>query len=375
MADAELRIGGVVYGGWESVGITRAMDAAAGAFRLTVTDRWSGQREPWPINPGDECEVRADGETVIRGWVDIVRPGFDAGSHAIEVQGRDRTGDMIDCSAVHDPDEWRRIDLLALANILGGPFGIGARAEVDVGAPIDLVKLNQGETALEALSRYAKARKVLVMPDGAGGVLLTRTGARRASVELVQGENILRASGSLDWSERFSDYIVKGQGRFNADNADGEPEAHVQAAARDTLVTRYRPLIVVADADAVESTAADRATWEANTRLGRSAQASVTVVGWRETPGGALWRPNTLVNVRSPWLRIDGQMLVRQVTLARDATSGTVATLELVSPQAYDPAPPDGKGRSLKKKDRANVWAEALGEEITEEQWRAAGNE
>lgn len=368
MRDTELRIGGEVYAGWESVGITRAMDAAAGAFRLTVTDRWAGQRESWPINPGDECEVRADGETVIRGWVDIVRPSLDSSAHAIEIQGRDRTGDMVDCSAVHDPDEWRNIDLLALAGILGGPFGISARAEAAVGDPFPLVKVNQGETALECLARYARARKLLVMPDGAGGLLLTRTGARRAAVDLIQGENIKSASGSLDWSERFSQYTVKGQGNFSEDNADGEPEAHVLATARDAYVTRYRPLIVIADADAVESTAAERATWEANTRLGRSAQASITVVGWRERAGGALWAPNTLVRVRSPWLRIDGQMLIRQVTLSRDSTSGTTATLECVSPQAYDPAPPDGaQGRSLKKKDRANPWLEALGEELDDE--------
>lgn len=65
------------------------------------------------------------------------------------------------------------------------------------------------------------------MPDGAGGLLITRAGNRRAAVGLVQGENILTASGSIDHSQRFSSYLVKGQASYSAES-DGEGEAHIE---------------------------------------------------------------------------------------------------------------------------------------------------
>ena len=357
----ELLIGGQLYAGWTKVGVTRAMDAAAGTFNLSVTDRWSENDRPWPITPGDACEVRIGGQTVITGYVDLVRPSYSAGSHSIEVQGRDKSADLVDCSAVHDPDEWRGIDLLRLAQILAAPFGVTARAETSVGEPFDLVKLQHGETALEALVRHAKMRKVLVMPDGRGGILLTRTGSRRAAVELVQGRNILEADGTLDGSERFSQYLVKGQAGYS-EETDGEIEAHASASATDAGVTRYRPLLIVADTGANDATAQERATWEANTRLGRSAEAGITVQGWRQTPNGALWEPNTLIRVRSPWLRLDGEMLIRQITMNKSG-SGTTTKLDLVSPQAFEPEPPDGK-QSKTAKGGDNPWLSAIGEDV-----------
>jgi prophage tail gpP-like protein len=62
---------------------------------------------------------------------------------------------------------------------------------------------------------------------------------------------------------------------------------------------------------------------------------------------------------------MDGWMLIRQVTYER-GEGGTTAKLEIVSPQAFDPEPPDGeKGKKGKKgkKGGRNIWAEAIGDE------------
>lgn len=370
MDDLELFVNGKIYAGWGSMGVTRAMDAAAGAFTVALTERWEGQEgmaaqvEPWPILPGDECEVRLGGVSMIRGYVDIFKPSYGPEQHSINIQGRDKTADMIDCSAIHKPDEWKNITVLRLAQILAAPFGIKARADTDVGEAFPVVKLQQGETAFEAIERYAQLRKMLVMPDGAGGLLLTRTGNTRASVALVQGVNIKDASGSIDHSQRFNQYLVKGQAAFSEDT-DGEAEAHIEGRVTDSGIKRYRPMLIVAEAGASNGDAIERATWEANTRIGKSATAQITVQGWRQTPGGPLWLPNMLVRVQSPWLRMDGDMLIRQVTFNRDSadgSDGTTTQIDIVSPQAYETEPPDSKKKKGKKGGR-NIWAEAIGEE------------
>lgn len=366
MDELELLVNGNAYAGWTSLGVTRAMDAASGAFTVSLTERWEGksgaaaQLEPWPILPGDACEVRLAGVPLIVGYVDIFRPSFSATAHSIEIQGRDKTCDLIDCSAVHAPDEWRNLDVLAFAQILAKPFGVPVTADADVGEKFTVLKLQQGEAVFEAIERYARQRKLLLMPDGGGGLLLTRAGLRRAEVALVQGGNILEASGSIDHSERFSSYLVKAQAGFSLDS-DGEAEAHIEGTVSDSGVTRYRPLLVVAEAGGSTASAGERATWEANNRIGKSAAASITVQGWRQRQGGALWAPNMLVPVRSPWLRMEGDMIIRQATFER-GDSGTTTKLDLVSPQAFAPEPPDAKAntRSAGKK---NIWTAATGEE------------
>lgn len=357
--DVELLVNGKRYRGWTSMGVSRAMDAAAGTFSLAITDRWYGQDQPLPINEQDECEVRLDGETVVTGYVDLFRASFGADDHSINVQGRDRTGDLADCSAVHSPDEWRNVTALQLAKILAGPFGVQVRADVNVGEAFRVAKLQQGETALEAIARYARQRKLLAMPDAGGGLLLTRVGVNRAQVPLVQGQNILSASGTRDLSQRFSRYVVRAQAGFSLET-DGQEEAHIEARASDPGVRRYRPLLLMAETGGTTKSAQDRAAWEANTRLGRSNAIEVTVQGWRQRPGGALWAPNLLVQVQSSWLRMTGgDMLIREVSFGRDLGGGTITRLALVSPQAFAPEPPTPATST----GSSNPWAEAFDDE------------
>jgi prophage tail gpP-like protein len=367
--DLALFVNGKIYRGWTDISLTRAMDAIAGAFAISLTERWAGdgtvasQSTPWPILNGDKCRIELGGEAIVDGYVDQFRPSFSATDHTIEIQGRDKTGDLVDCSAFHQPDQWKNQDLLQIAKILCAPFGVTVRADVDVGPPFPTIKLQQGETVFAALDRLARFRKVLLAPDKAGGVVIARAGTTRSVTPLIQGVNILSASGSLDTTQRFSNYIVKGQ-TTKSTTDDGVAESHQESRVTDSDVPRYRPLVLMAESG---SNPQDRATWEANVRLGRSATAKITVRGWRQTEGGTLWAPNQLVAVKSAWLRMDGDMLIRQVTYKRNGSEGTLVELDLVSPQAFSPEPPDTtkeKGTAAKGKgDSTNIWRAALGNE------------
>ena len=76
MPDVRLRVNGHKYAGWKSARITRGIEAVSGSFELSVTDRWSSKREPWPIREEDECVLLLDGKPVITGYVDSRRPSF-----------------------------------------------------------------------------------------------------------------------------------------------------------------------------------------------------------------------------------------------------------------------------------------------------------
>ena len=103
------------------------------------------------------CELLISGDSVIKGHIDKVAPSFSATDHGITISGRDASADLVDCSAVHKPGHWLNQDALQLASILAGPFGVSVTAEGDIGAPIPSFKLEQGETAFEALDRCSNS--------------------------------------------------------------------------------------------------------------------------------------------------------------------------------------------------------------------------
>ncbi len=352
--DVSISVNGKVYAGWTSVTVTSAMDAASGAFSLSYTERWPGSSELWPIMKGDACVVKINGLQLITGFVDLVSPEFDGRGHGLNVQGRDTTGDLVDCSADHRPDQWFNLTTLALAKILCDPFKIPVSTDIDIGGPLPFpVKLQQGESVVDALSRYCSYKKQLIVPDGLGGLLITRAGLKRSDVALVQGANILAGSGTLDDSGRYSLYRVKAQAPYNPD-LDPELESHIEAEASDDEIKRYRPLIVVAEMESTQATAKDRAEWEKSVRIGRGTQAEITVNGWQQKPGGDLWRPNTLASVKSTSLKIDGDMLIRAVTFSKNLRAGTTSRLSIVSPLAYTVRTP--------KIVNANPWMATLAE-------------
>lgn len=349
MPDVILQVNGRNYGGWKSVRITLGMEQIAGTFELSVSERFPGQPQAWPILPGNECRLLVKGRPVITGYVDEVAPSYDQASHGVQVTGRDRTGDLVDCSAIHKSGEWHGTALDRIAADICAPFGIKVITAAGVGKPFGRFALQEAETAFEALERAAKMRGVLLMSDGNGGLLLTRAASERVATALVKGQNIEKASGQFSHKDRHSRYIIKGQ---SPGSEDSTPEHNTQtkAEALDGAVRRYRPLIILAE-QGDGGTYADRAKWERNVRAGRASRVSCTVTGWEHA--GGLWLPNRLVQVRDDFLGVDGDLILAQVVLSLDG-EGSLAHLELCRREAFEliaVAEPQKKAR--KKKETA----------------------
>lgn len=328
----ELKVKGGVFSGWEGMEIKTGIEQVAGTFKLDITERWPGQDTPTPIMPGFACEVLLDGATVITGFVDSSNLNYDENSHSISIEGRDKTGDLVDCCAVHKSGQWKNRSLDKIAADICAPFGIKVIKQADVGTPFPSFNIQEGERAFEALDRMARMRAVLLVSDGLGNLIITRAGSQRIATELVEGVNIKRAKGKFDWKERFSHYVVKGQHR----GTDGEPADAARGPTGktdDAVIDRYRPMIVLAEDQGHIASLQQRAEWERNVRIGRANRATITVQGWKHA--GGLWRPNTLVRLRSPMLYADIDLLIAQVAYKLDS-NGTTTELELCRPEAFD---------------------------------------
>lgn len=342
MPDVSLVLGSGIYTGWTSARVTRSLEALSGTFEIGLTEREPGAIRPRSFAAGEACTVLLDGEVVITGWVDDVDPDYAAEQHSIRIAGRDRTGDLVDCSAIHKPGEWRGQKLETIVAELARPFGIPVRVVTDTGAAFARFAIEQGETVYEAVDRACRMRAVLATSTPAGGVLITRAGGgARVPVALERGVNILAGRGRISHRERFSHYIVKGQ-HPGDDLWPTSMAAHLRGEARDPGIARYRPMLLQAEDLTTTRSAADRAAWDANVRSARSRKATITVVGWRAGEAGPLWAPGQTVAVRDEWLGIDRDMLVSGVQFER-GERGTTTTLDLAVPGAFDQvAEPEG---------------------------------
>lgn len=334
--------------------ITRDLEQLSGSFRVEVLDRarffaarpawWQPKPTRGMVTPAERIEVALDGDVVLIGWVEAVEVNYGPDKVAITFQGRDVTGDLVDCAASADgPHEYRNLTLTELVERICRPYGIAVRAEVDVGAPFTRFAIEVGETAISAIEKACRQRAVLAVSDGVGGLVLTRGGTAPAPASLVFGANIQTMDATFDWAERFSLYIVRGQAerpqaqgivdaapitpaappataapaarRPGPTSPAGErPRIALTGRAEDPAIGRYRPTVAMAKTLSGGVSIQDQADWMMRTARAKSDALRVAVPYWRAGEEDRLWRCNERVVVDDPLSGVSHELLIAGIT-------------------------------------------------------------
>ncbi|WP_454908379.1 phage baseplate assembly protein [Variovorax gossypii] len=345
--NVELRVGGKIFGGWTRVFIRRSIEQIAGGFVLEVSHRWPGVDIPVGLREGLPCEVRINDELMITGYIDMYEPEVTEKSSFIRVEGRDKTGDLVDCSAIHKSGQWRGATLQQIVSDIAAPFGIKVKvaAGLDQGESFKSFALEDGEKAFDAIDRACRLRAVLCTSTPAGDVLLTDAGTEVAGAAIEEGVNARQFRATHTWKERFSQITLKAQAPGD-DDEYGASVAHLKATASDPEINRYRPLIVMADHSTSSSSLKERAAWEVRVRMGRGKRGTCTLVGWRtgkDGIGGELWLPNTTTPITSERMNLDQTMLIVGCTYTL-SEKGAFTEVEFARPEAFELI--EGIGRS-----------------------------
>lgn len=363
-----MKTNGVIFTDFLSVQVARDLQNISGTFLLECIDQvrlkqaLAALLDPPPgavvLDAGQKIEIAIDGETVLIGWIDRLHLFWDGNTIHCRIDGRDKTGDLVDCSLPELPAEFRGIDLLAVAKKVCERFGIPVKADVDVGAPFDKLSRHPHETALAFLEKAARQRAVLLTSDGVGGLLLTQGGKTRAPAPLRIGENMADVEFDRDWTRRFSDYYVVGQTSrkhrgtpaFDADSTpdttvpDDEPGTDSDAEGKTILMTghavdpevkRWRPTVLTTRTQSGMSTTQEQAEWALRVARGQSEGLRISALDWRDGPRNELWRPNARCAVFEPYSGTNRDMLIAGVRYAYTA-DGSRTQLRLVGLTAYD---------------------------------------
>ncbi len=330
---------------WTRVSITRSITSLADTFSLGYVD--INTRRDYPIKEGDRCILSIGAQKVITGHVDVAEWSYSAGgqggatSHGFSVQGRSKSGDLVDSSVVPDPSSWQHKTLLTIAAQICKPYGIvpilSANVDPLVLAPIARHSVEIGESPGDCLGRLAQKLGVLLRttPDGkleigrppglltAGAIVLDRGGAK-----------IKSGTRRSDHRQRHDLYIAFGQ-KQGSSTVLGDAAREGKQSAKDPRVLRYRPLVFIQDGASTTGTLRRAAEWTRNTRAGQSERVSYTVQGWESAPG-QLWEPGKTVIANDSLLRLSKKgLIVESVNFTFDKSGGSQTSIDLVNPEAF----------------------------------------
>ncbi len=355
--DVALLVAGQAYLGWTALTIELGIDRLIGSFSLELASRDRTAAQDWAVAAGDDCQIVLGGKALITGYVDSVSRGLEAEQHTLTVAGRDKACDLVDCAALNKPGSWRNVTLEKIAGELAAPFGVSIQFTSGSGKPLARFALQQGETAWAAIERAARYRGLIAFSDGQGGIKIGNPDSGIRSGRIAEGNNLLSITAEVDHSQRFSQYVVKGQSS-GTDDRHGKVVAQIKGEANDAGVTRYRPMMVIGEEQSDAASLKKRANWEATVRAARAEKATVSVPGWFAGDGsanGPVWEPGARADCDAPSVKISGDRLIESLRLSRD-DQGTRTELVLVAPAAWtqlaepEPKPPAPKVAKKKKR-------------------------
>lgn len=348
-----LRVDGMDYAGWTSVRISAGVERQARDFDLSVCWQWPGQDQPLPIKQGAKAHVFIGQDLVLTAWVFSTPISHTPNNITRGIQGRSLTADLVDCSAVNKPGQWRRQSMQKIVQALAQPFKLSVLSEVAETAALVDHTIKPGETAFESIDRLLTQSRLLSTDDAQGRLVIVEAGsAGRAADALEVGQNVLSADAGLDFSQVMSEYRVVGQ-KSGTDESWGQETNEVTSSVTDPRATRYRPLLIQQQGQLTKQLARDRVNWERGSRMGKALGATYKVQGWRQS-NGRLWLHNQIVRVRDPIIGFDRDMLITEVQYQLDE-QGAVATLTVAPPESVLPEPKDPyKERKPKKGGKAD---------------------
>ncbi|NLS00176.1 Mu P family protein [Rhizobium sp. P38BS-XIX] len=383
-----LVIAGTHYDQWTSAEVVRDLKDFSGSFRFALYDPLrSGNTFAYAstgplisLEPGPAVEILVDGELVLKGHIEDVSVDIDEGHASVEITGRDKTGDLVDSAALTDgPAEFNNVKLEEAIKRIAQPFGLTVRSEVDTGEPFSRYSLDLAETAFSASEKGARSRHALVLSDGVGGIVITRTGAKRAPDDLTLPGNVQSSSRRYSHRGRHSKTHVRGQGERAGQKKRGAANLDVSAeplspddrkpgdgsateqerkgtvasgVSVDEEITRHRPIVHLARSKADGQACQDEADWRMRNSRTEGEQLTYKVQGF--SANGQLWRVNEIAAVDDAYQNISRDMLISRVANRHDER-GAITELSIVSPESFDKKAvgnrrKNGKGKKSKHK-------------------------
>lgn len=370
--EVSILVDGQIYKGWKSARIECSIEQISRAFALSVTDNFPGNENFRRLRPGREVQLFIGSDVVCTGYITSTPIRYDAKSVTVQVQGKSKTVDLVDCcspwaaiapnsgSGGQKSDSWQDIkgvkqntksvppaktvnkswhnqSAKQIISDLCSPYGINVICEVeDLNSKLVNFTVNPGEKVFESINRLLTKENLIVTDNELGDLVIAEAASAGKCDDMLEtGKNVLSGSAGFDFSERFSKYVVLGQHK-GTDLEFGSKVSQDQGISEDLGVSRPRLLVLKDTGQSSNTLASNRAEFEKSIRTAKFQDCSHRVQGWRQT-SGALWRANTEVLIQDEILKSKGTMLITKLIYSLD-NSGSYTDIESMPKDGYSRA-------------------------------------
>lgn len=342
-----LEVDGKVFEGFTEIQVKTSMDSLSGSFSFRAT---SNKNFVVPIKVGQSCKVFVEGEQVITGFVEKVSISYNQRSHSLLVEGRDKTGDIIDSTLIDDKVEISSelslksiIEQTLFKNNFTGIKVINNVPTLQSFRELDVQSGATGQTIFNFLQLLARKRQVFLITDGLGNIVISRSSTERIKDQLLmeignEANNILSGSINFDHTERFNRYIVESQDNPSSSGAilgSTENIVGVKGENIDDDIKRIRTLGFLAEESYTKDDCEKRAKWEHNIRRVRSRSYTAIVQGHKQRLDNEIWKSNRLVPVRDEFSNLNTTMLINNVSYNVSLDEGSTTAITCVDQDAY----------------------------------------
>jgi prophage tail gpP-like protein len=321
--------GGGNYSAFLSVNVKAAFNEAARSFEFEVAAELGPSTTNAIFAVGTPVTITANGDLLLTGYVDTREPSFRAKFASISVTGRSKSGDLIDGSGEHETGQFEDKDPLEIGQEISKEYDPKWETDQQL-KKVEQYQLQPGETCFRCVEKLVLSQGMTITGTPEGNAKITKAGSKRMAGGLIEGVNILSGTAHHNGANRHSKIVVRGQRPFG----HGDDNLEIEAQLEDGSVKRHRTIIIIQDDDTTKERAEKRAKNRKNRAKGNALKATISTQGFRDE-SGQLWEPGALVWTESPFLDIAQDMLIESVNY-RQSDGGSIATLQLVDPAAYD---------------------------------------
>jgi len=350
MLTIETSADGVEYKAFISVSASKSLDTGSGVFSFTAS---VSENNIFPVANGDLVTIKADGFSIITGYVDQLESSYSVGAggvaqHIVNVQGRDKIADIVDSSL---PDAIEVEGNTTLKQIIETVIEkVGADIEViDLANPDpfgtgEVVSSEPAENLWEFILKYSRKRSVILVSNGDGNIVITQTPEEPIATVILSetgnpNNNVKSASVRYADQERFNRYVYISQGTGFSANFFGQTSteniSNRNGEFTDSAIRASRVWCEEAETSMNKNQCADRAIWQANIRKAQAREYTATIFGHSHRDGA--WTPGLQVIVSDDLLNISekDRLLIKSVTWDFSLQGGSTSSLTCTDKDAY----------------------------------------
>lgn len=343
-----LEVNGQPFDNWISISFSRSMEQLSGSFSFVAS---KADQTAFPIKRRSSVRVVVNDTPLITGFMDALTPFISSSENRVNIQGRDKTQDLIDSTLnastieLNAPISLSRVIETVISRLGLDINVINNVSDLEDFTQEDIISAESGQGAFDFIEKFARKRQVLLTSDGDGNVVITRSSNELINYQIInrkdgQGNNVKSATIAYDDSKRFNQYIVVSQENLVTSNNFGQPDLEqvVDVENSPVIDPEIRPgriLHIVAEKSSSPDEALKRAQWEANFRKSQSLKYNSTTDDFLIPDTEQPFPINRLVTVNDEDNDIQSIMLIEAISLNLDVGGGSRTSFSLVPRNAY----------------------------------------